>query len=112
MNTNTLRTMVERHHGWEGASPGLLGKVFGVSTQRATAIVQERCAVCDKPICGHRDDEWAGNHSNTRPSISTADHDGGCEAQAALSSVNAATAAGCDMTVAKPGNVASSQVPA
>lgn len=58
--TNTRRVMVERRHGWEGASPALLARVFGVSFQRTTAITEERCAVCQLPICGHRDDEWAG----------------------------------------------------
>lgn len=137
---NTRRVMCERRHGWEGASPALLARVFGVSVQCATAITNERCAVCHQPICGHRDDEWAGTTRSTtvtidtesepgawdrflrqchgepgqhesRPSIPTADRDGGCEARAA-SDVNAATVAGAFILVAKPGNVATSRVPA
>ena len=63
MNTNTQRVIVERNHGWEGASPSLLARVFGTSPQRITAIVAKTCAVCGKPICGHRDDEWWGEPS-------------------------------------------------
>jgi hypothetical protein len=60
LTVNDQRVIVERHHGWEGASPSLLARVFGTSPQRITAIVTRTCAVCGKPICGHRDDEWSG----------------------------------------------------
>ncbi len=131
---NTRRVMVRRHHGWEGASPALLAHVFGVSVQRATAITNERCAKCNQPICGHRDDEWAGDtwsseraaaraltdagimpvseyvrrfgadQHDSRPSISTGDRDGAGNARAA-SDVNAVTEREA-MTAVKPGNVA------
>lgn len=132
--TNTRRVMVERRHGWEGASPALLARVFNVSVQRATAICQERCAACGLPICGHRDDEWSGafaempaefarayaeagimpvseyvrrsgaNQHDSRPPIPTGDRDGAGKARAA-SCVNAAVEPGCVVAV-KPGNVA------
>ncbi len=57
---NTRRVMARRHHGWEGASPGLLARIFGVSVQQATAIVAQRCATCGKPICGCSDAAWSG----------------------------------------------------
>jgi hypothetical protein len=60
---NTRRVMVARHHGWEGASPGLLARVFGVSVQRATAICAERCGACGRAICGCTDAAWASNPS-------------------------------------------------
>ncbi len=132
-DTNTRRTMIARRHGWEGASPALLARVFNVSVQRATAICRERCAACGRPICGHTDAEWTGAapampaefarayaeagympaseyvrhriQHHSRPSFSTADRDGGCGARAA-SCVNAATVAGRSFEAAKPGNVA------
>lgn len=63
MNTNTQRVIAERHHGWEGASPGLLARVFDTTPQRITAIIARTCAACGKPIRGHRDDEWSGSQS-------------------------------------------------
>lgn len=57
---NTRRVMARRHHGWEGASAGLLARIFGVSVQQATAIVAQRCASCGKPICGCSDAAWSG----------------------------------------------------
>lgn len=60
LTVNDRRVMTERHHGWESASPSLLARVFGTTPQHVTAIVAKGCAVCGKPICGHRDDEWAG----------------------------------------------------
>lgn len=57
---NTRRVMARRHHGWEGASPGLLARIFGVSVQQATAIVAQRCATCGKSICGCTDAAWSG----------------------------------------------------
>jgi hypothetical protein len=140
-DTNTRRVMVERRHGWEGASPALLARVFNVSVQRATAITNERCAACGQPICGHRDDEWAGQtpkatvtidtesepgawdrflrqchgepgqHQNSCPPIPTGDRDGTGPAQAA-SCVNAAAMAGNGVIAAKSGPVAISQVSA
>lgn len=66
IDTNTRRVMVARHHGWEGASPSLLAKVFGMSPQRATAILRERCAACGRPICGCTDDQWKGQAPPSR----------------------------------------------
>jgi hypothetical protein len=74
--TNTRRVMVERHHGWEGASPGLLGHVFGISTQQATAITNERCAACNLPICGHSDAQWSGHPASPTIIIDTASEPG------------------------------------
>lgn len=54
------RIMARRHHGWEGASIGLLARLFGVSVQHATAIVAQRCASCGKSICGCSDAAWSG----------------------------------------------------
>lgn len=137
---NTRRVIVARRHGWEGASPALLARVFGTTVQRASEISKERCAVCDLPICGHTNDEWSGaprsatvtidtasepgawdryfkqvhgeqgQHSNPRPSLATGDRDGAGNARAAFD-VNAVTEREA-MTAAKPGNVATSQVPA
>lgn len=56
---NTRRVMVRRHHGWEGASTGLLARIFGVSVQQASAIVAQRCSTCGKLICGCTDADWA-----------------------------------------------------
>ncbi len=64
--TNTQRTIVARHHGWEGASPGLLAKVFETTPQHITAIVAQTCATCGRPICGCRDDQWRG-HQKPQP---------------------------------------------
>lgn len=124
-DTNARRTMVSRHHGWEGASPALLARVFNVSVQSAAAICEERCAACGRPICGHSDAEWTGDvnampaefarayadagimpvpeyvrrsgadQHDSRPSIPTGDRDGTGAALAASQDVNA-----------KPGNVA------
>ena len=63
LTTNAQRVIVERHHGWEGASPSLLARVFDTTPQRITSIIAQKCAVCDQPICGHRDDEWSGAQS-------------------------------------------------
>ena len=57
---NTRRTIVERHKGWESASPALLARVFDTTPQQITAICRERCAVCGLAICGHSDAEWGG----------------------------------------------------
>lgn len=99
--------MVERRHGWEGASPALLARVFSVSVEQSADIVQETCAMCGRAICGCRDDQWSGS-TNSRPSLSTGDRDGAGNARAA-SDVNAVTEREA-MTAAKPGNVAISQV--
>lgn len=107
---NTRRVIVERHHGWEGASPALLARVFNISVQRATAICQERCAACGKPICGCTDDQWSGP-SNAPPSPLTGDRDGVGNARAASRDVNAGMARG-SFWPAKLGNVATSQVSA
>lgn len=139
--TNTRRVMVERRHGWEGASPALLAHVFNVSVQRATAICAERCARCNQPICGHRDDEWAGTtrsatvtidtesepgawerflrqchgepgqHTNTPPSPFTDDRGGGGTPRAASEGVNAGTERG-GQRPAKSGAAAEFEVPA
>jgi len=60
LTVNDQRVIVERHHGWEGASPSLLARVFDTTPQRITKIIAKTCAACGKPICGHRDDEWLG----------------------------------------------------
>ena len=57
---HTRRVMARRHHGWEGASAGLLARIFSVSVQQATAIVAQRCATCGKSICGCSDAAWSG----------------------------------------------------
>lgn len=57
---NTQRVIVERHHGWEGASPSLLARVFGTTPQRITAICAQTCAGCGRHICGCPDPVWSG----------------------------------------------------
>lgn len=123
--TNTRRVMIQRHHGWEGASAALLAHVFDVTVQHATAICAERCAGCGRPICGCPDHVWSGSElsrapvasgaqlggvhdvpaSYSRPSIPAGDRDGAGNARAA-SDVNAATVAGKALVAVKPGNVA------
>lgn len=57
---NTRRVIAERTHGWEGASAGLLAKVFNTSPQHIASVASARCAACDRPICGCTDADWAG----------------------------------------------------
>jgi len=57
---NTTRTIVERRHGWEAATPATLAAVFGTTHQRITAIAASRCVACGAAICSHNDADWGG----------------------------------------------------
>lgn len=39
LSENEIAVIRERHFGWEKATPALLARVFGVSPQRITAIL-------------------------------------------------------------------------
>lgn len=72
MDTNDQRVIVERHHGWEGASPALLARVFGTTPQRITAIAAKTCAGCGRHICGCPDPIYSGViPSGGAPSVAT-----------------------------------------
>lgn len=60
LTANTRRVIVERTHGWEGASAGLLARVFDTSPQGIASIAAHRCASCGRAICGCTDAAWAG----------------------------------------------------
>lgn len=60
LTTNTQRVIVERHHGWEGASPSLLARVFDTAHQHISAIVAKSCAGCGRHICGCPDPIYSG----------------------------------------------------
>lgn len=140
-DTHTRRVMIERRHGWEGASPALLARVFGLNVARVVAITDERCAICRLPICGHTDAEWAGattatatvtidtesppgawdrffrqchgepGQHDSRPPIPTGDRDGTGIALAASLGVNAEAVRDA-IVAAKSGSVATSPVSA
>jgi len=57
---NTARTIVERRHGWEAATPTTLAAIFDTTPQHITAIVALRCAACGAAICSCTDAEWGG----------------------------------------------------
>lgn len=45
------RVIRERHFGWEGASPGLLARVFGVSVQAINAVIAAGlCRACKRRL--------------------------------------------------------------
>lgn len=56
---NTRRVIVERTHGWEGASAGLLARVFDTTPQHIASIAKDRCASCGATICGCTDAAWS-----------------------------------------------------
>jgi hypothetical protein len=58
--TDDERVVIARHHGWEGASPSLLAKVFDTSHQHITAICAKSCKGCGMHICGCPDAVFAG----------------------------------------------------
>lgn len=60
LTVNDRRTIIERHHGWESASPALLARVFKTTPQNITAILRDHCAACGRHICGHSDAVFSG----------------------------------------------------
>lgn len=60
LTINTRRVIAERTHGWEGASAGLLAKVFNTTPQHIASVSSARCAACGRAICGCTDAAWAG----------------------------------------------------